>query len=84
VALFNITDADFSALSWAELVIKQAELSPYINEITVAMYGWMASEVVVLLFNRKKRALHDFIAGTVVVETAPEPMETMSSATGPM
>ena len=28
---------------------------------------WIFSEVVVLLFNEKKRAIHDFIAGTVVV-----------------
>jgi uncharacterized RDD family membrane protein YckC len=28
---------------------------------------WTFSEVVVLLFNEKKRAIHDFIAGTVVV-----------------
>lgn len=29
--------------------------------------AWTLSEMVVLLFNKKKRALHDFIAGTVVV-----------------
>jgi uncharacterized RDD family membrane protein YckC len=28
---------------------------------------WFWSEVLVLLFNRKRRALHDFIAGTVVI-----------------
>ena len=80
VGLFNMTDVNFSDLTWADLAVKQAELSPYINEITIAMYIWMASEVVVLLFNRKKRALHDFIAGTVVVERVSEPMQTMSSA----
>jgi uncharacterized RDD family membrane protein YckC len=29
---------------------------------------WFWGEVIALLFNKKKRALHDFIAGTVVVE----------------
>lgn len=29
--------------------------------------GWFLSELVVLLFNKRKRALHDFIAGTVVI-----------------
>ncbi len=29
---------------------------------------WIWSEVVVLLFNKRKRAIHDFIAGTVVVK----------------
>ena len=28
---------------------------------------WIWSEFVVLLFNRRKRAIHDFIAGTVVI-----------------
>ena len=36
---------------------------------TVAIIGWIWfwSEVVVLLLNERKRAIHDFIAGTVVV-----------------
>jgi len=29
--------------------------------------AWAISELLVLLFNKKKRALHDFIAGTVVI-----------------
>ena len=28
---------------------------------------WVWSEVIVLLFNKKKRAIHDFIAGTIVI-----------------
>jgi len=28
---------------------------------------WVLSELVVLMFNKKRRAIHDFIAGTVVV-----------------
>ena len=28
---------------------------------------WMWSELIVLLFNKRKRALHDFIAGTIVI-----------------
>jgi uncharacterized RDD family membrane protein YckC len=30
-------------------------------------FGWFAIEVVTMLTNRKRRALHDFIAGSVVV-----------------
>lgn len=76
VALTQLSDREFSTLSWIELLAREAELSPYINEITMANYVWIGSEVVVLLFNRKKRALHDFIAGTVVVEN-PQPMKEM-------
>ena len=37
-----------------------------------AGYGqiiWVFSELIVLLFNERKRAIHDFIAGTVVIKT---------------
>jgi uncharacterized RDD family membrane protein YckC len=36
-------------------------------------YVWILSELVVLLTNRRRRALHDFVAGTVVVQTEREP-----------
>lgn len=32
-----------------------------------ANYIWIFSELIVLLFNKRRRALHDFIAGTVVI-----------------
>jgi uncharacterized RDD family membrane protein YckC len=37
--------------------------------ITVLSNIWIWSEVIVLLFNKRKRAIHDFIAGTVVVKS---------------
>jgi uncharacterized RDD family membrane protein YckC len=35
--------------------------------------AWLWSELVVLLLNAKRRALHDFIAGTVVIRVRPAP-----------
>ncbi len=35
--------------------------------------GWMLSEFLVLLTNRKRRALHDFVAGAVVVQKPQDP-----------
>jgi uncharacterized RDD family membrane protein YckC len=35
--------------------------------LTYFYWAWYLSELVVLLFNKKKRALHDYIAGTVVI-----------------
>jgi len=32
--------------------------------------GWAYSELIVLLFNKKRRAIHDFIAGTVVIHAS--------------
>lgn len=41
----------------------------------IAAVVWSVAEIVTMLFNRKRRAVHDFIAGTVVVRFA--------KATGP-
>lgn len=32
--------------------------------------AWVFSELIVLLFNKRKRAVHDYIAGTVVVHAS--------------
>lgn len=79
VALFRMTDQEFSSLGWVELSKRRADLSPYIDEIVIASFIWFASEGVILLFNRKKRALHDFIAGTIVVEE-PQPVDAVPYA----
>lgn len=34
-----------------------------------AMFGWVMLEMISMLFNDKRRAIHDFIAGSVVVKT---------------
>lgn len=36
--------------------------------VNIGQQVWLWSEVVVLLLNRRRRALHDFIAGTVVIQ----------------
>lgn len=35
--------------------------------VTIATQVWIWSELIVLLTNRRRRAIHDFIAGTVVI-----------------
>lgn len=50
---------------WADLM---AGLEPaWLRYVGYAAIAWVVSELVVLLLNKKRRALHDFIAGTVVV-----------------
>jgi uncharacterized RDD family membrane protein YckC len=46
------------------------ELSPGYDVLDYSLTVWIWSEIIVLLFNRRKRALHDFIAGTVVIHTS--------------
>jgi uncharacterized RDD family membrane protein YckC len=60
----TMTDLDRNAL-----VVDQDPLNRYSFALETA---WQASEFVVLLFNAKRRALHDFIAGTVVVRSRGE------------
>ena len=33
------------------------------------IYGWVVLEMFTMLFNKRRRAIHDFIAGTVVIRT---------------
>lgn len=40
--------------------------------------GWIWSEFIVILFNKRRRALHDFIAGTIVVQKKPTRRQTMA------
>ena len=37
--------------------------------ITILSNIWFWSEIIVLLFNKRKRALHDYIAGTVIIKS---------------
>ncbi len=39
----------------------------YVDLVSLAWIIWICSDLAVLLFNKKKRAIHDFIAHTVVI-----------------
>ena len=80
IAVFKITDTEFDSLGWFAMSNRQAELAPFNMEITIASMIWSWSEVVIMLFNRKRRALHDFIAGTVVRDEAYQALETETVA----
>jgi len=41
---------------------------------------WWWSEFIVLLFNKRKRAIHDFMAGTVVIKKQYEKKEITSNS----
>ncbi len=82
---WQMTDAEFHAyhaLPPAEYRQRQAEISPvWYQPVGIISGVWFWSEFVVLLTNRKRRALHDFLAGTVVIRLpskdvpAPRPSE---------
>jgi uncharacterized RDD family membrane protein YckC len=69
----SILEADeeiFTSLSWLKQSLYLMSLSPVFFQFhRWAINIWGLSEFIVLLTNERKRALHDFIAGTVIVKT---------------
>ena len=68
-ALLSVDDATFQNLSW----IKQTQYLMSLSPVLFSIYTWLSniwswSELIVLLTNPRKRALHDYIAGTVIVK----------------
>lgn len=87
MALTTITDLEsYTHLSW----VNRYSFIQYIEPIWVHyLFGiqiiWCNSELLVLLLNQKKRAIHDFIAGTVVIvnKTTDKISKTNSSHSHP-
>lgn len=56
---------------WRQMAVKLHEAEPTWGRWAgTAMQVWFWGELFVLLLNRKRRSLHDFIAGTVVIRVA--------------
>lgn len=69
MARWEMTDAQFHSMTWAVHAEHIAANKPsWSRPLDVVSQVWLWSEFVVMLTNKKRRALHDFIAGTVVVK----------------
>jgi uncharacterized RDD family membrane protein YckC len=68
IAIFSVDTEIYNNLNWFQ---KSAYLSNLAetNGINILTNIWFWSELIVLLFNKRKRAIHDFIAGTVVLKS---------------
>jgi uncharacterized RDD family membrane protein YckC len=74
LALLAVTDAGYDGLGFMERAAAVAAREPA-WAIAATWIGvlWFWSEIVTMLFNRRRRALHDFIAGTVVLSDREPP-----------
>ena len=82
--LLQMTDAEYFSFSFMERGKRMIELAPaWYTPLNWAQSVWFWSELIVLLTNKKRRALHDFIAGTVVVYTSPAPDPVLKPAVAP-
>jgi len=67
--MFQVDWAQFAPLGWSERPTKLREVLPsWFRALDVLQAVWVYSEVLVVLFNKRKRALHDFLAGTIVIK----------------
>lgn len=74
-ALLSVTDVEYSMLSLDNrLGLVENRTGAWLAVLNWLSFAWVASELVVLLLNEKRRALHDYIAGTVVVHTSEVPV----------
>lgn len=69
-ALSSFSSAEFDVVTVKEKLQMMGKSTHAWDEVVNNLsMVWVVSELVVLLMNKKRRALHDFIAGTVVVHT---------------
>jgi len=81
LSLFHMRDAEYHSLSLMARSKRIAELAPsWYKPWQIVQNVWIWGELLVLLTNRKRRTLHDFIAGTVVVHASPKAMEPATTA----
>lgn len=67
-ALAHVDPSKYSALGWHDRTkLLQTHQPSWFSLVDILQLVWIWSEVVILLFNKRKRAIHDFIAGTVVI-----------------
>jgi uncharacterized RDD family membrane protein YckC len=71
--LFQMSDAEYHSLAFSERTRRLMELAPvWYKPLQWIQTAWVWGELIVLLTNKKRRALHDFIASTVVVYALPK------------
>ena len=67
VAYLGVPPAEYALLTLKQRVQTLAAANPVEPWLRYVSVVWLVAEVLVLLTGRRKRAVHDFIAGTVVV-----------------
>jgi uncharacterized RDD family membrane protein YckC len=72
--LVNLPDVAHGKSPYPDTTAGFAGLGTFDRLMLWSMWAWWILEVVTMLFNSKRRALHDFIAGTVVTRVTTPPL----------
>ena len=68
VVTMGMSDAEYFSYDYIQRAAALTQKTPnWSSFTTIAMNVWIWSEFIVMLTNKKRRAIHDFIAGTVVI-----------------
>jgi uncharacterized RDD family membrane protein YckC len=84
IPLLNMSDETYMQLAphLRERRDQLEILAPlWYQPLQIVYYLWVYGELLVLLTNKKRRALHDFLAGTVVVHLA-QPLSLTNGSSG--
>jgi uncharacterized RDD family membrane protein YckC len=75
IGVLDMSDAEYFAMGYLErtthIISLNAELYTLSN---IVLNVWVYSEFIVMLTNKRRRAIHDFMAGTVVIKKQVEPV----------
>lgn len=71
IASLSISDELYFSLGYIAKSEALTKLAPsWYNIAMIGMNVWIWGEFISMLFNKKRRAIHDFMAGTVVIRVA--------------
>lgn len=70
MSTLSMTDELYFSLGYMDRARKMVELAPpWYLPLNVLLQAWVWGEFVTMLFNKRRRAVHDYMAGTVVVRS---------------
>jgi len=65
-----IDDATYVSMGFMKRTQLLSEINPFMSKIqTFTSLAWTIASIIAILSNKRKRAVHDYIAGTVVVKS---------------
>jgi hypothetical protein len=66
----GMTDAEYFSMGWIERTQQMIKQAPsWYQIVNITMNIWIWGEFITMLTNKKRRAVHDFMAGTVVIRS---------------
>ncbi len=87
VPLFHLSDAEYLALGVERTTTLKGLAPVWYHPLVMISTAWVWSELIILLTNKERRSVHDFIAGTVVVHAPPKikspPVADVSASISP-